>query len=274
MLKKFTILLLSCSLLQAKVLLWDLGGVLFYPDKLGVAQEVGLSNFLSYMVLDGRNPNCQGVLFDVLEQMMKPEKGIRECAGTAEGAPLPTIMCHWQAGTITGKDIIERSKPHIKRLHKQGYFDSDREMRLIKRTIRAMFDPDILARNVFPLEKGMKLLKECSRAKNKDGTKKNRIFAFSNWDHLSFDICYRMHRRCFRFFEGIVISGHIGCIKPRAESYEYILKKYNLNPHDCILIDDQAINAEGARKCGMNAVLIKDDDYDQLRRTLKALGAL
>ena len=71
MLKKlFCIILLSnYGGLSAKVILWDLGGVLFQPDKLGVAQEIGLSHFASYALFDMKNPNIERVLFDVLEQM-------------------------------------------------------------------------------------------------------------------------------------------------------------------------------------------------------------
>ena len=267
------LLLTYCACTSAKVLLWDLGGVLFEPDKLGVAQEIGLSYFASYLLMDWKNPNIQAVLFDVLEQMEKPERGIREKAGTGEGVPLPTIMCHWQAGTTTGPEIIKRSNEHLKKLFKMDYFESAREFILIKKTINAMFNPKILARNVQAVPAGFELVRKCCSARNKDGSKKNRNFVFSNWDNLSFDIFYKKNRTLFTPFEEIIISGHVKMIKPRKEIYKYLLQTYNLDARDCILIDDQEVNAIGARKCGITAVLIKNNDYVQLSKELKRLGA-
>ena len=229
MVKKFFLLLSLCLSAQAKVILWDLGGVLFYPDKIGVARAVGLSHFVSYMVLDFSNPNIQHKLFEVLELMARPEPGVREKAGTAEGDPLPTIMCQWQAGTVKGPDIIKRSIPHLSMLNSIGYFESKRERRLMQRTIRAMFDPQILADNIYPLEKGVELLKECKEATDKDGNI-HRNFAFSNWDPLSFDIFKEKNLHIFNLFDEIVISGHIKCIKPRKEAFKYLLETYHLDP--------------------------------------------
>ena len=276
MIKK-TVFLLLISLhafTSTKVLLWDLGGVLFQPDKIGVAREIGLKHFVSYMLVDWKSPNIESLLFSVLEHMEKPESGIREKAGTGEGVPLPTIMCHWQAGTVTGPEIIKRAGPHIKLLANMDYFESSFEKSLIEKTISAMFDPKILARNVQPIKAGMELLKDCVNARNKDGTKRNRIIAFSNWDPLSFDIFHKQNAKHFKHFEHIIISGHIGLIKPRAESYHYVLKKLNLKPQDCILIDDQKINAIGAQRCGIKTLLVEDGNYEMVRDDLKMLGAL
>lgn len=276
MLKKlfYMLVLSNCLSLSAKVLLWDLGGVLFQPYKLGVAQEIGLSHFISYALFDLRNPNIERVLFDVLEQMERPERGNREKAGTGEGVPLPTIMCHWQAGITPGPEIIKRSHAHLEALKKNGYFESELEYNLIKKTIHAMFNPKVLARNVYPVQAGFDLVELCGKARNKDGSKKNRNWVFSNWDNLSFDIFYKNNRGLFKPFEEIIISGHVRLIKPHAAMYKYLLETYRLNPKDCILIDDQEVNVIGARKAGIKSILIRNNDYDQVRRDLKLMGAL
>lgn len=273
---RFILLIISFSALSlhAKVILWDLGGVLCQPDKLGVAKEIGLGYFASYAIFDFKNPNIQQLLFDILEQMEKPERGVREKAGTGEGMPLPTIMCQWQAGITTGPEIIKRSYRHLKMLESIDYFDSDRERVLVEKTIQAMFDPQVLARNVRPVKKGFDLVKLCGDARNADGTKKNRNFVFSNWDNLSFDIFYKNNRGLFKPFEAVVISGHIKLIKPRRESFMYLLEKYKLNARDCILIDDQEVNVTAARKCGIKSIHVQNLDFDHVVRELKMYGAL
>lgn len=279
MLKKIllSILLLS-SYIHGKVLIWDFGGLLFEPDKLGVAREIGIKHFVSYLLFDWQNPNIEEFLFHILSGIksdyIMPDQGNFKPAGSAHGIPLPPIMCEWQAGTKTGFEIIKLAEKHIEALNKQRYFESEREKNLLKRTIRTMFNPEVLARNVYPVEEGVKLLKECAYAKNPDGTKKHTLIAFSNWDRLSFNSFYERNKRVFRYFDHIVVSGNIGLIKPYKEAFEYLINSLKLNPNECILLDDQKVNAQGAQACGMKAILIHGHDFDTLRIKLAQYGAI
>lgn len=270
--KLFCILILTISL-QGKVILWDLGGVLVWPDKLKMARIIGISNFLSYTLLDWKSPDIQAVIFEALELMEGPKPGMREKAGTSEGLPFPPIMYHWQDGTVTGPEIIRRSIPHLAKLDKLNFFESRRERELIERTIQAMFDPEILANSMYVLDKGLALVKECKQARDKDG-KKHRNFIFSNFDPLSFDLLKKRLPGFFNLFDEIIISGHIGLIKPHAECYQYLIEKYNLDPKECILIDDQAVNVTCARKHGIGGVVLKKSNFKQLRKELVDLEIL
>lgn len=268
------LLLSSGSTIHSKVILWDLGGVLFEPDKLGVGQVVGLSYFVSHAFWDLRSPNIQKKLFDLLDQLEPRRPENARVAGSATGFPLPTIMCRWQEGTITGAEIIKKADKLITFLYTCDYFDSREQMILFRRCIKAMFNPEVLAKNVFPVEEGVSLLAASSQMRDKHGNKLHRQFVFSNWDHISFDTFKKSHGRIFKFFDEIVISGHIKKIKPHANAYEHLLKTYNLDPKECILIDDQEVNAHAARKAGMKAVIIRNRNYEALAQDLKALGVL
>ena len=147
-------------------------------------------------------------------------------------------------------------------------------MKLFSRCIHKMFNPEVLAKNIDLVPEGYKLFRECAKLKNKDGTKRHRLFIFSNWDHLSFDIFRKRHVRLFNMFEEIIISGHVKMVKPSKEMHDYIINTYNLDPSECVLIDDQSMNARAARKAGMKAALIRNRDYVQLRRQLVRLGVL
>lgn len=271
--------ILCCILINsftfAKVIIWDFGGITFNPNKWGVAMNIGIHHFIFYAIADFQNPNIQKMLFEFLEEI-KRESGKDKylSAGTAEGMPLPPIMCDWQSGKISGPEIIKKAKENIKELGKLGYFRSNREKILVEKTISAMFDPKTLAKNVYPVKQGIDLLKECALAKNPDGSRKNLNIAFSNWDPLSFDIFYKLNKDSFKYFDEIVVSGHIGLIKPDKDAYEYILRKFNLNPRDCILIDDQEVNAQGAKKCGIKTILLKNWNYKDLTLQLKMHGVL
>ena len=52
-------------------------------------------------------------------------------------------------------------------------------------------------------------------------------------------------------FEGVVVSSDVKMIKPNPAIYEYILKAYNLNPEECLFIDDMEANIEAAERAGM-----------------------
>jgi putative hydrolase of the HAD superfamily len=277
MLKKFILSSALCLNLatEAKVILWDLGGVLFEPDKIGVALEVGLQNFISHVFWDLRSPTeIQAKIFDVISHLEFDEHARTDVAGSSHGLALPPIMCRWQAGTITGKEIIARAQSVINKLYRYDYFDSKVQKDLISKCIQAMFDPEILARNIYPAEEGIKLLQESYRMKTEQGAPVHRQFVFSNWDHLSFNLCKKQHGSIFRYFEAIVISGHIKRIKPNQDAFEYLTNTYHLDPQECILIDDQEVNVRAARAYGIQAVLIQNGDYEQLRGDLRQLGVI
>jgi len=269
----FIIFLMLFSYIKSKDLIWDFGGIVFHPYYLGVAAEVGLKHFLLYMFLDMKSPNVQADLFKFLDTIMPNDKTFGP-AGTGDGMTLPAIMRHWQAGTIKAYDVIKMADEHIKKMDKIGYFGSQYEKTLLQRIIHAMFDPKILANNVYPVEAGVQLLKKCAAARNPDGTKKNRNIGCSNWDPLSYKLFREKYPDIFNLFDDVVISGDIQKVKPDEDFYRYIIEKFNLNPERSLLIDDQEVNAKGARKCNIGTLVLKSWDYERLEKELKLCGAL
>lgn len=261
------------SSINAKDLIWDFGGIVFHPSYLGVAREVGIKNFLLYMIMDQRSPDVQDELFKFLDTVMPDDKKFG-LVGTGDGKTLPTIMRHWQAGTILGPDIIKMTNEHIKKMHKLGYFGSQYEKELFQRIVTAMFDPKILANNIYPVEAGVKLLKKCVDAKNADGSKKNRNYGWSNMDSLTYRLSKKLYPEIFSWFDGEFISGDHHVVKPDKEFYELGLKKFGLDPKNMLFMDDQEVNAKGARDCKIPTLVLKDWNYKVLEQELKLCGAL
>ena len=83
--------------------------------------------------------------------------------------------------------------------------------------------------------------------------KNYRLIALTNWGSETFPVALERFE-FLKLFEGIVVSGQIKMLKPFKEIYEYTLSKYNLNPANCIFIDDRLSNVEGAIKCGINGI--------------------
>ncbi len=59
-------------------------------------------------------------------------------------------------------------------------------------------------------------------------------------------------------FQGIVISGEVGLLKPSREVFELLLTRFNLDASDAVFFDDIAENVEGARGVGIDGVLFRD----------------
>jgi len=73
--------------------------------------------------------------------------------------------------------------------------------------------------------------------------------------------------RYLSLFDGGIISYKDHVIKPNADIYKLLIDRYNLNPKNCIFIDDMKENIDAARKFGINTILFKniDDTLEELK---------
>lgn len=62
----------------------------------------------------------------------------------------------------------------------------------------------------------------------------------------------------YDFFDARVFSCDEGLAKPEAAIYELAASRLGLDPSECLMVDDKAVNVEGARKAGMHAHLFFD----------------
>lgn len=91
------------------------------------------------------------------------------------------------------------------------------------------------------------------------------VYLLSNYGERNFK--YAMEN--FRFIpyaDGRVISYEIKSVKPEPEIYDYIIKKYNINPSQAVFLDDSKPNLLAAEKFGLTTIHVTDID--------KALGEL
>ena len=74
------------------------------------------------------------------------------------------------------------------------------------------------------------------------------------------------------YFDDIVVSAEVGMAKPRPEIFRLAADRLGLPPAACVFVDDWAKNVDAARAVGMQAVLHRVDQGDDLRAQLAALG--
>ena len=59
----------------------------------------------------------------------------------------------------------------------------------------------------------------------------------------------------FPLLSGYILSSEVGVVKPEAEIYQKLLKKYNLNPVESVFIDDIQANLDTAAELGFETIL-------------------
>lgn len=96
-----------------------------------------------------------------------------------------------------------------------------------------------------------------------------RLLALTNWSAETFPIA--LERFPFlHTFEGILVSGKEGIIKPAPAIFQLLKTRYQFEGSRAVFIDDHAPNVEGARREGFNA--LQFTSAAQLRKDLAALG--
>ena len=73
------------------------------------------------------------------------------------------------------------------------------------------------------------------------------------------------------FFDGEIVSGDWKMLKPHREIFELLYRNYDLDPAECLFIDDVPANIDGAAQTGMDGIVFLED-IARLRRELNALG--
>lgn len=73
---------------------------------------------------------------------------------------------------------------------------------------------------------------------------------------------------CFR---GAVTSWDERLLKPDPEIYRRLFSRFGLAPGECFFIDDNALNIEGAKWCGMDGCIYRGD-MAEIRMALRAAG--
>jgi 2-haloacid dehalogenase len=98
-----------------------------------------------------------------------------------------------------------------------------------------------------------------------------RCYVLSNMEPENYAL--RMKRFDFLdWFDGYVISGLEGLVKPDPRIFQLMLERFDLQPARTVFIDDNAVNVEAAAAIGINAILFESPT--QLRAALQGVGLL
>eukprot|EP01135_Chromosphaera_perkinsii_P002738 Nk52_evm106s226 gene=Nk52_evmTU106s226 len=236
---------------KQKTLLFDCGNVLFYHSRFGMATEMGLGSMICYLLTNFTSPRR---VFDLAFEVMfmlgrQEEESLERPYVTHQGDPLPGIMYEWLAGLKTNSEIVQEIHEKIEHLgNYEDFFRGKMEKDLTMRAIETIFTPATNVRNVHCLSKGLEIAKRSKAAGHQN-------IILSNWDSESFELVKKKFPILFdQYIDHICISGDVKMNKPHECIYRHVVKEYNLNPADCIFIDDQEDNINAGKRTGIYGI--------------------
>ncbi|MDQ7096479.1 HAD family phosphatase [Desulfosporosinus sp. PR] len=115
-----------------------------------------------------------------------------------------------------------------------------------------------------PMEDVLDIVKELKSVGHK-------IYFLSNYQLLAYEHVRSVYS-VFNYFDGGVFSFEEKSLKPEPEIYEKLIKRYAIEPHESIFIDDTKDNVESASIIGFNAILFTSSI--KLREELRKYNVL
>ena len=82
------------------------------------------------------------------------------------------------------------------------------------------------------------------------------LYCLTNFSSAKFELTRRRFD-VFALFDGIVVSGEIGLVKPDPAIFRHLLQRFRLGAGQCLFVDDAPANVEGARAAGMRGHLFR-----------------
>ena len=213
-------------------IIFDLGDVLVETKYFRTIFSIGIEKF-AFHASTWNNPfGIHKKLFQFLDGI-KPRTAGSLIVRDAHGHIMPELMVEWLKGTLNAQDLLKMIR------NSNGTFINWTEEALVRALAEIIFNPETFVTTRQLIDEGVRFVKDCKQAGHS-------LYILSNWDPASFTLIQEEYPDFFNLFDGIVISGDIGLVKPEPAIFEYILKKYDLDPLETLFIDDQPENVDAA----------------------------
>lgn len=250
-------------------IIFDLGGVLIDTNKPSLFWRLGPKQLALYWLCTGKSPQAlKQTLYTVMNTVERQYNNSTK-AYDDEGLLLPSLMLNWLSGKQTNKQILTKLTDAIAQ-HPE-WFTHHAEQVIIQKLVAILFTPKkFIATRIF-IQKGIELVQWCKE-------QGFRAYVLSNWDAESFNLLRAQNKSILDLFDGIIISGEHNCFKPDEQLYQRLLKTFNIQPHNCIMIDDRIENIQAARRLDIHGIhyasskkyLNGSHDFDTIEKEIRA----
>ena len=236
--------------------MFDLDGVLCQTNKMKAFYDIGLPVTLNF-IYDQQKLPSEKVVFDTLAGV--PAKSIYQSYN--KGLLMPQILIDWQTGLQSLAEIQEAIKIYL-----QNAPLPESQKNWVMESVMMMTTPARFIGTRQIISKNVRLLHELKKAGYK-------IYILSNWDTQSFPLFQKTFPEIFTYnnapmFDGIMISGNVGTLKPESRIFKLALEHFNLKPASTIFIDDESANITAAKNYGICTIVANPADPASVRTDL------
>jgi len=253
----------SRSLTKPTTIIFDISGVLFKENTAILAKKIGIRSLASYAITHWKNPAT--VCFDMLETMSKQDAHKPTVILTFKGKTMPRCIVEWQQGYKTCDQVRTELGNYIEEIAHQNHFSSLQEKNLTQHIINLIFDTQQftdLTKPVIPMVHLAKRLKKAGY----------QLLLLANLPLELYNMIKTIYPEIIDLFDGNIISCHIHILKPNKQIFKELLHTYQLNPNQCILIDEKEENIATAQDLGITGIMYKKTPV--LIKKLKNLGII
>ncbi|QQR48874.1 HAD-IA family hydrolase [bacterium] len=236
---------------EQKNIVFDMTGVLFefHMSKFLLLRKIGIMRLLAYSIWHYKNPfNLLNITLDFLDKISPPTNN-----KFYKTRKLPQLTYEWGIGKKTSAEIKAEINQALEK--NPTLIRSNLEHSVILATINDLLCPQSFANACKPTAL-VEMVQFLRNQHNADGSRKHHLYLLSNFDAESFAILKTQHPKLFACFDGLVVSGTAGCMKPDDEIFDYLFNTYQLKPQECLFIDDQEENTTAGNKHGMKTILL------------------
>jgi HAD superfamily hydrolase (TIGR01509 family) len=90
-----------------------------------------------------------------------------------------------------------------------------------------------------------------------------KIYILSNLPKETYEVFVIQHSEFFKQFDGMCFSFQTGTVKPDHAIYDQIIEQYDLDPSECLFVDDVVSNIMGAQQRGIEGIVYKKGSLAQ-----------
>lgn len=246
---------------HASVIIFDITGVLFKENQKGFMKKLGYGKIARYALTHWKKPiyTC----LDMLDTMScnpihKPVTEIK-----LKGRILPQCIVDLHLGIKTCVKVRQEIDQYIEKLDAQGYFASASEKSITREIIGLILDPEQLPDLTKPVIPIIKLAQQLKNAGY-------QLYLVANLPDELFKVMNTSYPEIIALFDGMIISSHVKMVKPDNQIFTHLLQTYQLDPNQCILIDEQEDSIAAAEQLGITGIVCNKPPV--VVRKLKQLG--
>ncbi len=251
------------SLTKPTTIIFDIPGVLFKENRAILRQKIGIRSLASYAVTHWKNPST--VCFDLLETMSKHPAHQPSVLLKFKEKIMPRCIVEWQQGYKTCDQVRTELVNFIEQMAEQNYFSSMQEKNLTQHIIKFIFDAQQLPELTKPVMPMVDLAKQLKKAGY-------QLLLLANVPHELYSTIKTNYPEIIELFDGSIVSCQTHILKPDKQMFKKLLDTYQLNPCQCILIDEKEESVAAAQELDILGITYQKKPL--LIKKLKKLGII